>query len=130
MLDSHRRRRPLRVVAYTALAIGNNIILADPTKSFENVPFQLRYVWNVIMLLGCVLGVLGAWLDRYRIEIIGIPFMLTGLTAFITVLVAAFTSPTLAFACFFTCIWVVLFSRGLDLWNLLTRSTKAERRRR
>lgn len=129
MLDSHKRRRPLRVIAYTALALGNNIILADPTKSFQEVPFQLRYVWNGIMLLGCLLGIIGAAYDRYRIEIVGMPFMLAGMSAFIAVLVAAFTSGTLAFSCFFACIWIVLFSRGLDLWDLLTKSTRAEKRR-
>lgn len=130
VLDSHRRRRPLRIVAYSLLAIGNNIILIDPTRSFEDVPFQLRYVWNGAMLLGCALGIIGAITDRYLIELIGLPFVLAGVFAFVVVLVAAWTSGTLAFACFLGCLWVILFSRGLDLWQLASRSAAAERRRR
>ena len=130
VLDSHRRRRPLRITAYGLLALGNNIILIDPTRSFQDVPAQLRYVWNGVMLAGCLLGIIGAVTDRYLIELVGMPFVLTGVTAFIVVLVAAWTSGTLAFACFLGCIWVILFSRGLDLWQLASRSAAAERRRR
>jgi drug/metabolite transporter (DMT)-like permease len=129
MLDSHKRRRPLRVVAYTALALGNTVILADPTKSFENVPDQLRFFWNVLMLLGCLLAVYGAIRDRYLAEFIGMPLIWAGIGAFIVVLVAAWASGPWAFACFLTCILAVLVSRGLDLFDLVRSTRRAERRR-
>jgi hypothetical protein len=130
VLDSHRRRRPMRVMAYSLLAVGNNIILFDPTRSFEDIPFQLRYIWNGIMLLGCAMGVTGGITDKYLIEMIGLPLVLSGMAAFVVVLTVGWTSGSLAFACFLACLWVVLFSRGLDLWELATRSAAAERRRK
>lgn len=129
MLDSHRRRRPLRVVAYTALAAGNTIILTDPTRSFEEVPGQLRFFWNGMMLLGCLLAVYGAARDRYLAEFIGMPLILAGNAAFIVVLVAAWASGPWAFACFLACILAVLFSRGWDLLDLVRTTRRAERRR-
>lgn len=128
MLDSHRRRRPLRAVAYTALALGNTIILTDPTQSFREVPGQLRFFWNGIMLLGCLLAVYGAIRDRFLAEFIGMPLILAGITAFIVVLVAAWASGPWAFACFLSSILAVLVSRGLDLWELVRSTVRAERR--
>lgn len=128
MIDSHRRRRPLRVVAYTALASGNAIIMTDPTRSFEDVPDSLRFFWNGMMLLGCLLAVYGAARDRYLAEFIGMPLVVTGITAFIVVLVAAWASGPLAFACFLTSILTILVSRGLDLWELVRTTLRAERR--
>lgn len=129
MLDSHKRRRPLRVAAYTALALGNTIVLADPTRSFQNVPGQLRFLWNGMMLLGCVLAIYGAARDRYVAEFIGMPLVLAGVFAFIVVLVSAWASGPWAFACFLTCILVVLLSRALDLLDLVRLTGRAERRR-
>lgn len=130
MIDSHRRRRPLRVVAYTALASGNAIIMTDPTRSFEDVPDSLRFFWNGMMLLGCLLAVYGASRDRYLAEFVGMPLVVAGISAFIAVLVAGWTSGSLAFACFLSAILTILVSRGLDLWELVRTTGRAERRRK
>lgn len=129
MLDSHRRRRPFRAVAYSILAVGNTVILTDPTRSFEDVPGQLRFFWNGTMLLGCLLAIYGAVRDRYLAEFIGMPLLLAGVLAFVAVLVASFTSGSLAFACFLAFILVVLTSRSLDLFELVRSMRRAERRR-
>lgn len=128
VLDSHRRRRPFRAAAYLVLAVGNTVILTDPTRSFEDVPDQLRFFWNGMMLLGCLLAVYGAIRDRYLAEFMGMPLMLTGVFAFVVVLIAAFTSGTLAFACFLLFILDVLVSRGLDLFGLVRSIRRAQRR--
>lgn len=129
MLDSHRRRRPLRAAAYTALAVGNTIILADPTRSFRDVPGQLRFFWNGMMLVGCLLAVYGSIRDRYIAEFMGMPLTLAGVLAFVVVLVAAFNSGTLAFAAFLTFIFIVLASRGLDLLGLVRSMRRAAKGR-
>jgi hypothetical protein len=129
MLDTHRRRRPLRVLAYGLLAGGATIILTDPTKSFEHVPGQLRFFWNSMLLVGCVLTCFGAFRDRYLFEFVGIPLALAGIAAFIVVLAVAGTTGPLAFACFLAAIFVIIFSRGLDVWDLVNATRRAERRR-
>jgi uncharacterized membrane protein HdeD (DUF308 family) len=127
VIDSNRRRRPLRVIAYTTLAAAGTIILTDPTQSFRGVPGQLRFFWNGMMLVGCLIAVYGAFRDRYIAEFIGMPLTLAGVLAFVVVLVAAFTSGTLAFAFFLFFIFVVLVSRGLDLWVLVRTLRRAQR---
>jgi hypothetical protein len=130
MLDSHKRRRPLRAAAYTALAGASTIILTDPTRSFDDVPFSLRFVWNGFLLLGCLFTLYGAARDRYLSEFMGMPLVLAGITAFIVVLGSAGSTGPWAFACFLTSIWIILFSRGLDLLDLVLSTVRAERKRK
>ena len=129
MLDTHRRRRPFRVLAYSLLAAGSTIILTDPTRSFQDVPGQLRFLWNGMLLAGCLLTVFGAWRDKYLFEFVGIPLVLSGIGAFVDVLVAARASGPWAFACFLSAIFVIVGSRGFDVWDLVNASHRAERNR-
>jgi hypothetical protein len=101
--------------------------MTDPTRSFENVPGQLRFFWNGMMLVGCLFAVYGSIRDRYIAEFVGMPLTLAGVVAFIIVLVAAFTSGTLAFAAFLGFILIVLTSRGLDLLELVRSMRKASK---
>jgi len=126
-----------RAAVFTGQVQRINILVdkSDPVNSLTGLQLRFndgtcRQTPQGAALRNDLLGIIGAVTDRYLIELVGMPFVLTGVTAFIVVLVAAWTSGTLAFACFLGCIWVILFSRGLDLWQLASRSAAAERRRR
>ena len=79
MLDSHRRRRPLRVLAYLLLAGGAGVLLVDPTRSLDGQAVWTRWVWSGFLLAGTLLAIYGSWRDRYMAEFIGLPFLLTAL---------------------------------------------------
>lgn len=129
MLDSHRRRRPLRILAYALLAAGATVLLADPTRSLEGQSVLTRWVWSAFLLAGTLLATYGSWRDRYLAEFMGLPLLMTALFVFVVLLVAGWTTGSVAFACFLGSLFVVMFSRWLDLWRLVSASTRAERKR-
>lgn len=129
VLDSHRRRRPLRVLAYGLLAAGAGVLLVDPTRSLRGQSIQIRWVWSAFLLVGTLLAVYGSAWDRYIAEFIGLPLLMTALLVFVVLLAAGHTTGSIAFGCFLASLLVVLHSRWLDLWKLLGASTRAERRR-
>lgn len=129
MLDSHRRRRPLRVLAYVLLATGAGVLLVDPTRSLQGQSVQIRWVWSAFLLLGALLAIYGSARDRYLAEFVGLPFLMTALLVFVILLGVAHTTGSIAFAFFLASLIVVMHSRWLDLWRLVTASTRAERRR-
>lgn len=130
MLDSHRRRRPMRILAYTLLSAGSGILLADPTRSLEGQSLFTRWVWSAFLLAGSLLSIYGSWRDRYLAEFIGLPLLMTALLVFVVLLAAGLTTGSLAFACILGSLVVVMTSRWLDLWRLTGASTRAERRRK
>ncbi len=129
VLDSHHRRRPLRVMAYTLLAAGAGVLLIDPTRSLQGQSVQIRWVWSGFLLLGTLLSIYGSVRDRYLVEFIGLPFLMTSLSVFVILLGVAHSTGSIAFGCFLLALVVVLHSRWLDLWRLVGASTRAERRR-
>lgn len=129
VLDSHQRRRPMRVVAYTLLTVGAGVLLVDPTRSLQGQEVAVRFVWSGFLLAGTLMAIYGSARDRIYGEFIGIPLLLTALTAFVVVLAAAHTTGSIALACIIASLTVVLFSRWLDLWRLIGASIRAERRR-
>lgn len=129
MLDSHRRRRPLRVLAYLLLAGGAGVLLVDPTRSLDGQAVWTRWVWSGFLLAGTLLAIYGSWRDRYMAEFIGLPFLLTALCVFVVLLGAAHTTGSIAFGCFLGALIVVLTSRWLDLWRLVGVTVRAERKR-
>lgn len=129
MLDSHRRRRPLRVLAYVLLATGAGVLLADPTRSLSGQSVTIRFVWSGFLLAGTLLAIYGSSRDRIMGEFIGIPLLLTALTVFVVLLLARGTTGSIAFGCILSSLIVVMTSRWLDLWRLVAASTRAERRR-
>lgn len=129
MLDSHHRRRPLRVLTYGFLAAGAGVLLIDPTRSLEGQSLQIRWVWSGFLLLGTLLSIYGSARDRYLVEFIGLPFLMTSLTVFVVLLGVAHTTGSIAFGCFLLALVIVLQSRWLDLWRLTGASTRAERKR-
>ena len=129
MLDSHRRRRPLRVLAYALLASGAGVLLADPTRSLAGQSVWTRWVWSTFLLVGTLLAIYGSWTDKYLAELVGLPALMTGLAVFVILLAVGHTTGSIAFACFLGALVVVMCSRLMDLWRLLGASTRAERRR-
>lgn len=130
MIDSHRRRRPLRVLAYVLLGMGAGVLMADPTQSIQATDQDLRKYWSALLLFGTVLCVYGAWTDKYLSEFIGLMPLITAFAAFVVALGAKHTTGTVAFGCFLGALVVIMFSRWLDLWKLTGISTRAERKRR
>ena len=129
VLDSHRRRRPLRVIAYGLLATGAGVLLADPTRSLEGQAIWTRWVWSAFLLAGTLLAIYGSWRDRYLAEFVGLPLLMTALSIFVVLLGVAHTTGSIAFGCFLGSLIVVMCSRWLDLWRLVGAATRAERRR-
>lgn len=129
MLDTHRRRRPLRVLAYTLLAAGAGVLLVDPTRSLEGQSMFTRWIWSAFLLTGTLTAIYGAVRDRYLAEFIGLPLLMTSLAAFVVLLGAAHSTGSIAFGCFLASLIVVMHSRWLDLWRLVGASTRAERKR-
>lgn len=129
MLDSHRRRRPLRVLAYSLLAAGAGVLLADPTRSLQGQGIAIRWVWSGFLLAGTLLAIYGSIRDRHLGEFIGLPLLITALAVFVVLLSAAHTTGSIAFAFIIASLVVVMTSRWLDLWRLIAASTRAERRR-
>lgn len=129
MLDTHHRRRPLRAAAYSLLTIGAGVLLVDPTKSLEGQDNTIRFVWSGFLLAGTLLAIYGSLRDRYWYEMLGIPLLLTALLAFVIVLAAAHTTGSIALGCIIGSLVVVLMSRLLDLWSLISASIRAERNR-
>jgi len=129
VLDSHRRRRPLRVLAYVLLAAGSGVLLVDPTRSLEGQDIAIRFVWSGFLLVGTLAAIYGSFFDRIMGEFVGIPLLLTALVAFVIVLAAAHSTGSIAIGCIIASLVVVLLSRWLDLWRLLGASIRAERRR-
>lgn len=129
MLDSHRRRRPLRVLAYSLLAVGAGVLLVDPTRSLEGQSLMVRWVWSAFLLTGTLLAIYGSLRDRYLAEFFGLPLLMTALFVFVVLLAAAHTTGSIAFGCFLAALVVVLYSRWRDLWRLVGASSRAERRR-
>lgn len=129
MLDTHRRRRPLRVVAYSLLATGAGVLMVDPTRSLEGQAIWTRWVWSAFLLGGTLLAIYGSARDRYLAEFIGLPLLMTSLTVFVILLGAAHTTGSIAFACFLGSLVIVMCSRWLDIWRLVGAATRAERRR-
>ena len=130
VLDSHRRRRPLRVLAYVLLAVGAGVLLADPTKSLQGQSVYIRWIWSGFLLAGTLLAIYGSARDRHMGEFLGIPMLSTALSVFVVLLFAAHTTGSIAFGCIIASLIVVLSSRWLDLWRLVVASTRAERGRR
>lgn len=129
MLDSHRRRRPLRVLAYGFLAAGAGVLLVDPTRSLDGQSIATRWVWSMFLLVGTLLAIYGSSRDRYLAEFVGLPLLITALMVFVVLLGAAHTTGSIAFACFLMALVIVLHSRWLDLWRLVGAATRAERKR-
>jgi hypothetical protein len=129
MLDTHRRRRPLRVLAYTLLAAGAGVLLIDPTRSLQGQSVLTRWVWSAFLLAGTLTAIYGAVRDRYLAEFIGLPLLMTSLAVFVVLLGAAHSTGSIAFAFFLASLIVVMHSRWLDLWRLVGASTRAERKR-
>lgn len=129
MLDSHRRRRPLRVLAYSLLAAGAGVLLVDPTRSLEGQSITIRWVWSGLLAVGTVLAIYGSLRDRYLAEFVGLPLLMAGMTAFVVLLAFAHTTGSIAFGCFLAALVVIMWSRFRDLWGLVTASTRAERGR-
>lgn len=129
VLDTHRRRRPLRVLAYVLLAGGAGVLLADPTRSLQGQGIGIRFVWSGFLLAGTLLAIYGSARDRIMGEFIGLPLLMTALVAFVVLLSARHTTGSIAFACFLASLIVVLYSRWKDLWRLLGASVRAERER-
>lgn len=130
VLDSHRRRRPMRVLAYALLAGGATVLLIDPTRSLEGQSLFIRWVWSAFLLAGTLLAIYGALRDRYMAEFIGLPLLMTSLVVFVILMVAGMTTCSIAFACFLAALVVIMTSRWLDLWRLVGATTRAERRRK
>lgn len=130
MLDTHQRRRPMRVLAYFLLGFGALILMADPTQSLKTTDVEVRWVWSGLLLSGCLGAIYGAWRDRYLVEFVGLPLLGASLVGLIWVLMHRFNTGTAAFSCFLAAIVVIMASRWLDLWRLVGASTRAERRRR
>lgn len=129
MLDSHQRRRPLRVVAYTLLSVGAGVLMADPTQSIKATDQDLRTWWAGLLLVGALGGIYGAWTDKYFAEFVTLPLLMAGFGGFVAVLFARHNTGTIAFGCFLLALVVIMFSRWLDLWKLTGLSTRAERNR-
>lgn len=129
MLDSHRRRRPMRVLAYTLLGLGATILLSDPLRTMRGVGVGIRWVWSGFLLAGTLLAIYGALRDRYLAEFIGLPLLMASMAAFTAVLLAVWTSASVALACFLAAIVVIMLSRWFDLWRLTVASARAERGR-
>lgn len=130
MLDSHRRRRPLRVLAYALLAVGALVLMVDPTQSLQGQSIAIRWVWSGLLLAGSLSAVYGAARDRYMVEFVGLPLLMASFVGLTIVLAARHTTGTIAFGCFLGAIVVIMWSRWLDLWRLVTTTVRAERRRR
>lgn len=129
MLDSHRRRRPLRVLAYSLLAAGAGVLLADPTRSLQGQSIGIRWVWSGILLAGTILAIYGSLRDRYVAEFVGLPLLMAGMTAFVVLLAVTHTTGSIAFGCFLAALVVIMWSRFRDLWGLVSITTRAERGR-
>lgn len=130
VLDSHQRRRPLRVVAYVLLSAGAGVLMADPTQSIQAADQDLRTWWAGLLLAGALGGIYGAWTDKYFAEFVTLPLLMAGFGGFVAVLFARGTSGPIAFGCFLLALVVIMFSRWMDLWLLTGLSTRAERKRR
>lgn len=120
----------MRATAYSLLSTGGGVLLSDPTRSLQSASIQIRWVWSTVLVVGCIAAIIGAVRDRYLAEFAGLPFIMAGMIAFVVVLAAGRTSPGIAIACFLSAIVVILASRFMDLWELVTVTDRAERRRK
>lgn len=129
VLDSHRRRRPLRVTAYLLLAAGAGVLMTDPLRTMQDVGPGIRWIWSSLLMVGTLLAVGGTVSDRYLAEFVGLPMLFVSMFAFAVVLAALWTTAGLAVSFFLASLVVVMVSRWLDLWRLVGASVRAERRR-
>lgn len=131
MLDSHRRRRPFRALAYLLLGTCGAILQYDPTRNVAPLPFSIRWVWSSFLVVGALVSMYGAVRDRWIGEFVGIPLLGSGLAALIWVLVSGGGSTgRLAFACIIGSVVVTLGARWYALWDFVLASRKRPRQGR
>jgi hypothetical protein len=129
MLARHRRIRPWRAFAYFLLALGGLIILWDPTRNVQPVPWAIRWIWSLSIILPALLSMVGALLDRWRYEFASLPLIAAGFSVLVWLLVAGGgQTGRLAFACWIASIVVQTARRWFSLWKFNNALRRAKRK--
>lgn len=78
-----RPPRGLLAVSYLLFALaGMFFMLWRPTVSLEQLLGWGFYVWNVFLIVGGLIGAIGAWNRKFRVEIIASPLLSSGLMVY------------------------------------------------
>lgn len=129
------RPRFLMMLTYLLLgAAGASFLFWEPSQGLKVLMGDVQFiVWNTFLMGGALIGIVGAFTKVFRVEIIALPFLGTGLAVYGLVLLPRLEASTSAgtimgVALVFFAAVTGLIGRGWELIRAILISNKLRRR--